>query len=35
MVVDPSAVLAILFNEPERNLFKGDDFPRTDVVPAL
>lgn len=35
MVMDPSAVLAILFDEPERNLFKGDDFPKADVVPAL
>ena len=42
MVVDSSAVLAILFNEPEfarhtgeSLLFKGGDFPRTDVVPVL
>lgn len=35
MVVDSSAVLAVARHAGEALLFKGDDFPRTDVVPAV
>ena len=32
MVIDTSALLAILQDEPERRTFyKGDDFPQSDV----
>lgn len=38
MIVDLSAIMAILLNEAESAeplLFKGDDFGHTDIEPAL
>jgi uncharacterized protein with PIN domain len=36
MVLDTSAIIAILFNEPEAEKFeaKGNDFVKTDVTPC-
>jgi uncharacterized protein with PIN domain len=35
MAIDTSALVAILLGDPDTEQFKGDDFSRTDICPAL